>query len=162
MPNVIKFDGVEGESKITGYENWIEIGPFELRVNHPYSGIGTGGSSGGKAQFAPISISKRVDVASMTLLNKMVFGNHFDKVQIVSLKTTGGTTLEKFFSLDLSEVHLSDFHYHNGGDDSGDYMNESWVLGYKKIELTHLPQTAKGVLGPEGTFGIDLEKYEQP
>ena len=47
MPNVIKFEGIEGESQLADHVGWIEIGPFNLSAGHGYSGLGTGGSSGG-------------------------------------------------------------------------------------------------------------------
>lgn len=160
MPNVIKFDGVDGESQLTDHLNWSEIGPFSFSINHPYSGLGTGGSSGGKAEFPPITISKRIDKSSKTLMEKATFGFPFPKVEIKGLKTTG-SNLESYVELVLNEVLIKNYGYNNGGDDAFGYMNETLVISFKKFEITHKPQTKEGVMGPAGTFGIDLEKYAE-
>ncbi|WP_274627901.1 Hcp family type VI secretion system effector [Arvimicrobium flavum] len=159
MPNVIRFEGVEGESKITGYEKWIDIGPYSLSGSSAHSGLRGGGLSGGAMQISPITISKKLDSASTKLMNRMSKGEHFDKVEIVSLKTTG-TKLDKYLTVELGQVLLAGYSWNNDGEGAHDYPTESWTLSFKKFEFLYLPQTETGTLGEEGVFAIDLEKYE--
>lgn len=159
MPNVIKFETVDGESKITGYDKWIDIGPYHLGARSAHSGLRGGGKSGGAMEFNSIAINKKLDSATTKLMEKMSGGYHFKKVEIVSLKTTG-TKLEKYLTVELGEVFLSDYSWNNDGEGSADYPTETWTINFKKIEFKYQPQTETGTLGPEGLFAIDLEKYE--
>lgn len=157
MPELIRFDGIEGEGKITGYEGWIDISSWSWGVTHPTSGVPGGGYSQDKAYFNDIMITKTADKGSATLLLNMTFGTHFPKVEIASLKTTG-ETIEKYLHIELEKVLVTSVSQSGGG--SGTPM-ESVTMSYKLIKFKLQPQTETGSLDAETVFGINLETYTQ-
>ena len=142
MPELIRFDGIEGEGKITGFEGWIDISSWSFGVSHPTSGVPGGGYSADKAHFQDINIT---------------FGTHFPTVEIVSLKTTG-ETIEKYLHFELEKVLVTSVQQSGGG--SGVPM-ESVSMSYKVVKFKHQPQSETGVLDAEAVYGIDLETYTE-
>lgn len=157
MPELIKFDGIEGEGKLTGFEGWIDISSWSWGVSHPTSGVPGGGYSSDKAHFSDVTISKTADKGSATLLLNMTFGTHFPKVEIVSLKTTG-ETIEKYCHIEMEKVFITSVSQAGGG--SGPPM-ESVSMSYKLVRFKLQPQTSTGGLDAETVFGVDLETYTQ-
>ena len=157
MPELIRFDGIEGEGKITGFEGWIDISSWSFGVSHPTSGVPGGGYSADKAHFQDINITKFADKASATLLKNMTIGTHFPTVEIVSLKTTG-ETIEKYLHFELEKVLVTSVQQSGGG--SGVPM-ESVSMSYKVVKFKHQPQSETGVLDAEAVYGIDLETYTE-
>lgn len=157
MPELIRFEGIEGEGKTSGYEGWIDISSWSWGVSHPTSGVPGGGYSSDKAHFMDIMITKVTDKASATLLKNMTFGTHFPKVEIVSLKTTG-EAIEKYLHIEMEKVLVTSVSQNGGGSST---PMESVAMSYKTIKFKHQPQSETGVLEAEGLFGIDLETYTE-
>lgn len=160
MPHVMKFSDITGESKIEGFKDWIEINSWSWGVTHATSGVMGGGSSGGDATFNQIAVSKALDVATKTIMQRMASGKHFDKVEIVSVKTTGGAKPEEHIRLTLSEVFVTSLQSSSTYDGSG-MPAEAITLSFKKFEIKYKPQTSKGNLGGTLEFKYDLEKKKE-
>lgn len=114
MPELIRFDGIEGEGKITGIEGLDRYQQLVLR-GEP-SDLRRAGRwlFGGQGAFRISNIANCADKASATLLKNMTFGTHFPTVEIVSLKTTG-ETIEKYLHFELEKVLVTSVQQSGGG-----------------------------------------------
>jgi len=68
---------IEGESKVSGYEKWIEVQAFAQQVSNP---------SGGDPAFEPVRVLKELDRASVEISYRTAVGSHFDQVTIEAVQ----------------------------------------------------------------------------
>jgi len=73
----MKIEGTDGESTDSKHEKWIEVSSYSHGLSQPISGAsGTGGRTGGRADFQDFSITKVLDAASTDLNIKCAKGEH--------------------------------------------------------------------------------------
>src|SRR5829696_7820181 len=86
-------DGIKpGESlheTHNGKDGWMEATDFEWTIEADTSFLKGGGAAVGKPTPGSLSFSHTYDVASPTIMLKIVQGKHFPKMHIVMLKSTG-------------------------------------------------------------------------
>lgn len=77
----MKIDGIDGESTDSKHEKWIEVLSYTHGVVQPVSGAsGTGGRTGGRADFMDFSITKVLDTASTELSLHCAKGKHIPEI----------------------------------------------------------------------------------
>lgn len=158
MSQMILYDGIDGESKVKGFEKWIDINHWGWGATAPTSGVAGGGLSAGVATFHEVSVSKNLDVATETLLKKLTSGNHFDKVEIASLKTTGTSAPEEYARVVMHQVYITSITQSAAGESA---PGESVSMAFKKFEIKYKPQTEKGALGGDKHFKYDIEAKDE-
>jgi len=83
-------DGIPGESTDADHEQWIKLQNFSHGVSQPVSGVGgTGGLTGGHANFQDFSVVKIIDSATPDLNIKCANGTPISKVEVELCLTTG-------------------------------------------------------------------------
>ena len=106
----VKFDGIDGESKNEGHENWSEIVSFIQAISTPSGGaMGTARRSG-EAISEDIVIVKQIDKSSPKLAEKMCAGEIFPKVEIHLTGPSDCSTCERtFYAYELKNVMITSY-----------------------------------------------------
>lgn len=151
----LKIEGIKGESTDKTHKDEIVLESFSWGVAN--SGAGYAGSAGratGKSAPSDFSVVKKVDKASPDLFAACASGKH-TPTMMVTVRKAGGEPLE-YLTLKFTEVMVSS--YQSGGSAGGDLPVETVSFNYSKVELSYVPQDAKGKgMSPVGT-GWDFSK----
>lgn len=142
---------IKGESKVRGYENWIELNGFSFSVSKVVSSKG----GAGKATFNDIKIQKYMDLSSTALISNAATGKTIKTVVIDVVRDTGEDdyVVTKYT---LSDVLVSSFNQaHSTGEDSETGVEEI-TLNYSKIVVTYTPVQANGKPGAQTKFSWDI------
>jgi len=145
---------IKGESKVRGYESWIELNAFNFSVTKAVNNKGSGGGAG-KANFNDIKITKYMDLSSTALLSNAATGKLIKSVVIDVVRDTGEDdyVVTKYT---LSDVLVSSFNQaHSTGEDSETGVEEI-TLNYSKIVVTYTPVQANGKPGAQTKFSWDI------
>ncbi|MBU6430494.1 MAG: type VI secretion system tube protein Hcp, partial [Cyanobacteria bacterium REEB65] len=93
--------GMLGESLQKGFKGdkgWIELSDWSWDIEAETSFMKGGGSSVGKPTPGTFTFTHYYDTSSPALMNRIVAGTHFDKVELVQLKQTGSGAPEPFIA----------------------------------------------------------------
>jgi len=143
-------DGVTCLSNDSKHAQEIEVKSFSHSVsNQSTVGSGTSGSGAGKASFGALKIIALTNNSSPTLFQNASSGTAFKTAKLTARKA--GTTQQEYFTIELSEVYVSEY---NNGYQPIDPNNptevahvDSYSLTYKTIKITYKPQKTDGTLG---------------
>jgi type VI secretion system secreted protein Hcp len=121
----LKIDGVPGESKDVGHQDWIEVSSFSFGGSHGGAAEARGGGAG-KVAVHDISITKKIDKASPTLFRATTSGRHFPTVTLEARRSG-----EAYLTYTLEDVMITGVHV------SGD--RETVTLSYARLTTTSRP-----------------------
>ena len=151
----LKLEGpqVEGESKVKGFEGQIQILDVHFGISQPAGGHFGTGSGVGKADFHDLSITKRFDLSSPTLMGFCANGKHFDTAEVVLRKASGDAEPMTWLTITMDHVFISACT--PSGVASGEGV-EHLTLNFTKIKMVYQSQDAKGGKGkaPEFVFSV--------
>jgi type VI secretion system secreted protein Hcp len=147
----LKLEGppVEGESKVKGYEGQIQILDVHFGINQPAGGHFGGGSGVGKADFHDISVTKRFDLSSPTLMGFCANGKHFDKGTVVMRKVSGDKEPMIWLKIEMNHVLISACTPSGLGGGEG---MEHLTLNFDKIKMDYTSQKEDGTKDKTKTF----------
>jgi type VI secretion system secreted protein Hcp len=133
MAIYLKYGSINGAVTTTDYKQWIEIDSFQWGVGR---GIGSAARSdtnreGSEPSLSEITVSKRMDVASVPLIQDAWGGELNNKVTIKFTSTTKNSVVD-FLIYDLENTGLSGYSTTSGGDTP----SESLSLNFTKITIT--------------------------
>ncbi len=154
----LKIDGVDGESTDDKHKNWIEITAFNHEVVQPSSGpSATGGRTGGRAEFGPVSVEKVADKATPDLSIYCAKGEPISKVEIEFCEAAGEK--HTFLKYTLENVLVERVGVSGSGDLSKPLERVDFSYGTIKWEYTEMSHTGK----PGGTTsrGWSLEENKK-
>ena len=117
----VKVTGIEGESRVRGFEGWIEA--RSIGLDGPVSGKG----------FGSMAIAKEMDASTPKLLLASVKGVVIREVSVVLLENAGGTP-EVLAVLKMRDVRIA------GAQQQGDGENgvvENYKLDYGSILFSY-------------------------
>lgn len=155
----LKIDGIDGESTDDKHKKWIEIQAFNHSVYQPVSApSGTGGRTGGRADFADMAVSKTMDLATPSLYFHCTTGKHIPKVEIECCLATGDK--HTFMKYTLENVIISSV---SSSGSSGDEArpSEQLTFAYGKITWEYTPIDHAGRPGAAQKKAWDLEENKQ-
>jgi type VI secretion system secreted protein Hcp len=170
----ICFDGIKpGESlheTHNGKNGWIEITDWSWDIEADTSYLKGGGAAVGKPTPGTLSFSHYYDVASPTIMLKIVQGKHFPKVHIVMLKQTGSVDGkgEPYFGITMEEVFMTKVSSKGAEDGSVtqdvECVFKTIAVAYKKQEeggeLTSSPAPFIWDIGKMKTEGVPEMKLD--
>lgn len=145
----IKLKGATGESKQEGFlgsEGWIEIGEWGWEIENESSWTKGSGAAVGKATPGKLNWSHYYDTSSPVIFRNITQGKHFDEVEIAMLKTTGGETPERYFTMKMKAAFITKATI-KGGEDGN--VNQDVEMVFKEVEIIYMPQKNDGTLGGE-------------
>jgi len=106
----VKFEGMDGESKSVGHENWSEIVSFNQAISTPSGGTTSTTRRRGDAILEDIVIVKQVDKSSPKLAEKCIKGEIFPKVEIhLTGPSEGSTCNGTFYAYELKNVMITNY-----------------------------------------------------
>jgi type VI secretion system secreted protein Hcp len=101
---LLKLDGVDGDSNITGYEKWIACTSVSWNVERTFSESAKSGTQDvnlGTAEIPPISINKTFDAASVYLMQSGVGGGALGTEAKIHFLATGGDKANLYLEFKL-------------------------------------------------------------
>ncbi len=154
-------DGIPGESTDDAHPEWIQV----LSYNHgviqpPSSASGTGGRTGGRADFQEFSFVKTLDAATPDLAIYCASGKHIPSIEVELCLATGDKhTFMKYIMEDcvISGVRPG------GSSDGGETRpleDVSFVYGKIKWEYTPIDQTGAAGSKIDRTWNLETNKQE--
>lgn len=132
-----KIEGIEGNSKVIGFENQIELISFNHSITQPVSAPGGGGpgQSAGKANHQEFQIVKSMDKASPVLMRYLLSGRHIGKVEMTVCRATEGNPVP-YIKYNFEDVIISS--YQPDGAFNGERPPPEKVsFTYSRIEMTY-------------------------
>ena len=133
MAIYLKYGSINGDSTTDGYKQWINSDSFQWGV-----GRGVGSAARGLANreasepsLSEIVMTKRMDVASVPLLQD-AWGGQMDNAVTIKFTTTTKNAVIDFLIYELENVGLSGYSISSGGD----MPSESLSLNFTKITVT--------------------------
>lgn len=139
----LKLNGIDGESTIKGYENWIELDSVSFGATLPMShSVSTSGpQSAGKVDLNPIGCNKKVDKATNKLFLHCWTGEHVTKGEIHICSEIKGK-LEKVYTLKLEDIVVISIS--GQASKSGPEIDENFSLSYGKVTVEYFQFDSKG------------------
>jgi type VI secretion system secreted protein Hcp len=151
----LDIDTVPGESKVTGFENKIDIFSFSLGASNP-SSVSTGSGSGaGKVSISSMSVQKVVDKASPKLFLSCCQGKHYPKGTL-TIREAGGDAPVEYLKLDFTQLFVDSISW--GGASGGEKPSESVSFSFATVKFSYTEQTATGSGTSQTPAGWDLQK----
>jgi type VI secretion system secreted protein Hcp len=145
----LALEGVPGESTARGHEDEIVIDAFSIGVTAgPNARPGGGGSA--RATFSDLTVQKRLDRSSPSLLKAIATGQRFRKA-VLTLQTNGEGPFE-YLEYCLTDVRLTKLE--TSWDGSG-VPRETVGFGYSTLVETYSQQNNDGQAVP-WVGGFDL------
>lgn len=151
---LLKINGVDGESKISGHENEIDVLAWSWGMSQSGTMHVGGGGGAGKVDVQDISLTKYVDKATPTLIKMCCNGKHFDEVLLTARKA-GEEALE-YLKIKMSQVLVTSIN--TGGSGGEDRLTENVSLNFAKYEVAYTPQKEDGSGDAEITVNWNIEK----
>src|SRR3982750_57940 len=104
---LLKFEGIEGESKDSAFPNSIEIESYSWgETNGGSMGSGTGGGSG-KVVMQDFHFTKRLDKASSKLFLHCATGKHVPSAKLIVRKAGGDQKV--YYTVTFTDLLVSSF-----------------------------------------------------
>lgn len=149
----MKVSGVDGESKQTKFENWIELSSFSMSSAASGStSIGTGAGVG-KVSIHGVNGTTVAGKHTPTIAKKYFNGEHFEEVKVVFIKQTGDDSGDKYYELIMKHVFFTSI---QNGKGEGSLGSESFSLTAESYEQEYWAQDEKGKL-----TSVGKTKYEE-
>ena len=151
---LLKIDGVDGESKIKGHENEIDVLSWSWGMSQSGTMHVGGGGGAGKVDVQDLSLTKFVDKSSPRLIKMCCDGKHSKEALLIARKA-GAEALE-YFKIKMSGVLVTSVN--TGGSQGEDRLTENVSLNFAKVEVGYTPQMADGSGDAEITIIWNIEQ----
>ena len=148
-----KVSGIKGESADARHKDEIEVLSWSWGVSQSGSAAHGGGGGAGKATFADLVFTHRIDKASPLLLKACATGQHIPDATITQRKAGGGQ--QDYLVIKLTDVVVTSVA--NGGSVEGDPTHEAVALVFAKVDVEYKPQKPDGSLDAGVHFKYDLK-----
>ena len=138
--NLLKIDGLQGESVISDHEDEIDILAWSWELSQSGSLHVGGGGGAGKAIVGDLTVTKYVDKSSTHLILALLNGTHFKEATLVVRKA--GESPVDYLKITMSPVLVTNVS--TGGTGGEDRLTESVTLNFAKVCYAYTPQKADG------------------
>ena len=140
----LNIPGVPGESTSQAHQNQIDVLSWGWQISRPAPDMSTGGG-GGSPAFYPVTIQKRVDIATPILMMKTLSGEMIDGVKLnIYRPNSNGPQGAEYISIEMNGVTITSVETNSEADQPA---YESITLVYRTICFTYRPMNADGTLG---------------
>ncbi|MCL2004729.1 MAG: type VI secretion system tube protein Hcp [Planctomycetaceae bacterium] len=155
----LKIDDIKGECTVSGYEEQIEIYSFSLDFSQPTSALRSseGGGTVARPQCSDLSLSKRFDISSPSICQRLWEGKTIPNVVLTLCRSEaqdGSAPLLAYLEIKLSNVVISSYNISGGGDLPGETVS----MNYSKIEIAYMKQKNEGGSAGNAAAGYDLSQ----
>ena len=141
----LKIEGIDGESSDDAHKKWIELLSFSHGVSQPVTGAsGTGGRTGGRADFQDFTITKTIDASTPDLNLHCANGKHIPKIEVELCLATEDKHV--FMKYEMEDVIVSSISP-GGTSDGGVKPLETVSFAYGSIKWEYTPIDSAGSPG---------------
>jgi len=130
----LKVQGVTGEAADADHKGEIEVVSWSW-------GMQAAGETAGVARISELSIVKRVDQASATLMNLLRSRKVVGQARLVVRKA--GQTPLSYFKIELENVRVVSLKTESENDE----LVERVSFGFGRVRVSYTPQSATGAAG---------------
>lgn len=134
----LKIQGVTGEATDADHKGEIDVVSWSWSLQAPTAMPGQGT---GKASISELSIVKRVDQSSPTLMSYIRSHKEVGKAALTVRKA--GKTPFEYFRIELEKVRINSLDV--GSEESE--LTERLSIGFEKVRVTYTPQGDAGAAG---------------
>ena len=136
----LKIDGIDGESKIDGHEDEIDILAWSWDVSNTGTLHVGGGGGAGIANVGDLSVTKYIDKSSTDLVLAVLNGTPFKEATLTVRKA--GESPVNYLKITISPVLVTNVS--PGGSGGEDRLTESVTLNFAKFCYEYTPQKEDG------------------
>ncbi|MCF6211626.1 MAG: type VI secretion system tube protein Hcp [Gammaproteobacteria bacterium] len=156
----MKIEGIPGESTDDAHADWMELLSYNQGLSQAVSGTsGTGGRTGGRADFQHFTITKAIDSGTPDLAIYCASGKHIPKIEIeLCLATEDKHTFMKYV---MEDVIISSVSQEANGNTEGNRPTELVTFAYGKFVWEYTPVDQMGAAGAASTRTWNLETNKQ-
>lgn len=122
----LKLGEIQGESRASGTEGWIELGSLGTLIEQ----LNAGSGRSTLARHQPVTLSKRLNKASPLLAQVATTGKIIRDATIVASRGKGAVT--SYFEIELGSVSLLSWKMDK--DFSSDQFDETFTLEYETVD----------------------------
>jgi type VI secretion system secreted protein Hcp len=135
---------IGGESSAEGYDGKIQVHDWDWGMHNNASFNLTGEKAAQQTKFAHLTIYKKFDKSSPTLMQYCAYGTKIPEGTLVCRKYAGGLPVDylKIYLKDIKVNHLT--WPVKGGDEGG--FSETLELSFHKVSVEYAVQLADGSL----------------
>jgi type VI secretion system secreted protein Hcp len=129
----LKIDGIQGEVTQADHKGEIQVESFSWGIKGGEIGSATGGAGAGKSQISGLTITKKTDKTSPSLLLHCATGQHYKEAifVVVGPSRTHKGELE-YLKLKLDNIIISSIQESGGGDV---VPTESLTINFQHITI---------------------------
>jgi type VI secretion system secreted protein Hcp len=147
-----KIGDVKGESQDDRHKDEIEVQSWSWGMSHQsLQAVGSGATTG-RASFADLAFTHRLDKASPLLMKACATGDHFREAIITARKSGGGQ--REFLIIKMSDVTITSVAPSGTADNPA--VMESVSLQFAKVDLEYKAQNPDGSLQAGTRFAFDI------
>lgn len=140
----VKFDGIDGEIPTGPYAGWSRLLSFRQGMSVPVTGAGAARVVG-RPVTKELAFTKYIDKSTPDLNFKMIQGQSFPTVQVLTTRTnTAGQEVPRF-SYELKNVIITSYDS-SGGETGEDPGVEAFSLNFEEIKVTFRPEIGDEVI----------------
>ena len=154
-----KFDGIDGESAVSGYEKQIEILSWSFGASN--ASTVSGGAGSGKVSMQDFHFTTRVNSSSPPLMLACAKGTHIPTATFRLLKPTSTGGQQEYYVVTLHDVIVSSYSSSRSpadGATSDGVPVEKISLSFIKIQMEYRPAASGGAGGNPVTATVDVER----
>jgi type VI secretion system Hcp family effector len=146
---------VAGESRVSGFEETIELSSWTWGIAHTGSaGAGSGGSTG-VASVNDMMVTAPIDKSFPVLSQAAAKGTHLDECVLTVCKSGGD--LLPYLKITMKGGILSNVQVNGALDASSTSLHTMNIsLNFQQVDIEYTPQGAKGDGGGATTGSIDI------
>jgi type VI secretion system secreted protein Hcp len=142
----LKIDDIKGESQDASHKDEIEVLTWAWGMAQGGTSHSGTGSGSGKVSVKNLSVTKRVDRASPTLMKACCGGKHFSLARLVVRKAGSAAKPIEYFKMELKDGLIASLDIH--GVDGQDQLREVITLNFASFKCEYVIQTSAGAPGP--------------
>lgn len=139
----LKLDGIEGEAVDGTHGKEIAILSFSWGMTQSATTHSGPGGGSGKVNVQDLTVVKRVDKSTPTLLAACATGRHVKKGTL-TVRKAGGDKAVEYIKLDIQDIIVSSVSA-SAHADSNDELSESVTLNFSYYKYTYTGQGAGGL-----------------
>ncbi|MCD6535309.1 MAG: type VI secretion system tube protein Hcp [Deltaproteobacteria bacterium] len=155
---LLEIEGVDGESKISGYEDKIDVLSWTWGMSNSGDMHSGGGGGSGKVDVQDLTLTKYVDKSTVALTKNCCMGKHFATAKMVVRKSGGDSPVE-YLVLELKKVLVTGIQ--SGGGQGDDRIMEDITLNFAEFKFTYNLQSDDGSVASTIPIGWSMETNQE-
>lgn len=137
MPIMFKYQSIDGESKVTGYEKYMEVNSFDFGLGRRITAGTQSTREGGTVSLSEVVLRKKTDNTTVKFFQEACSGMMNKKAEIAFVRT-GGTKNEYYLKFELDDTTIAGLNFKaTGGQDSR--PEETLHLNFNKCTIHYNP-----------------------